>query len=127
MNRGKQLKILIADDSVVLLKKYEISFKKYFSKVLTAKDGIEAYRLYNKEAPHIVLLDIHMPRLNGLEVLKRIREIDKKTKVIILSGDNERDLILDAINYGVSGYFIKPIARMEMKETLKRIVENIES
>ncbi len=127
LQEGNGLKILIADDESALLKKYEIYLQKYFGEVFTAKDGLEAYLVYNDKSPHIVLLDVNMPRLNGLEVLKKIRQKDTKTEVVILSGHNEKERILEAIHHGISGYFIKPIGREELKGILAKIIENLKS
>ncbi len=59
--------------------------------MLTASDGEEAVRTVKAEQPHVILLDLRMPRMSGLEVLRRVREIDHEVGVIMVTGVNEEE------------------------------------
>ena len=74
------LKILVVDDNEELLKLYSIFLKRY--EVILAKDGKEGVELYKKYKPDIVIMDIKMPVMDGVEATKKIKEYDKNAKVI---------------------------------------------
>ncbi len=102
-------KVLVVDDepeAVELLTEF-LSSKGY--EVLTATSGEEALRRVKEERPHLVLLDIQMPKMNGLEVLRRIREIDPEMGVIMATGVNEEDVGRKALELGAFDYIVKPL------------------
>ncbi len=102
-------KVLVVDDepeAVELLTEF-LSSKGY--EVLTATSGEEALRRVKEERPHLVLLDIQMPKMNGLEVLRRIREIDPEMGVIMATGVNEEDVGRKALELGAFDYVVKPL------------------
>ena len=71
---------------------------------------LEKYKEHNID---LILTDIHMPKKNGLEMVKNIRETNKEIPILILSAYNESRFFLDSIKYGVDGYIVKP---MEMTQ-----------
>ncbi|MBI3007500.1 MAG: response regulator [candidate division NC10 bacterium] len=102
-------KVLVVDDepeAVELLVEF-LSSKGY--EVLTATSGEEALRRVKEDRPHLVLLDIQMPKMNGLEVLRRIREIDPEMGVIMATGVNEEDVGRKALELGAFDYIVKPL------------------
>jgi len=102
-------KVLVVDDepeAVELLTEF-LSSKGY--EVLTATSGEEALRRVKEDRPHLVLLDIQMPKMNGLEVLRRIREIDPEMGVIMATGVNEEDVGRKALELGAFDYIVKPL------------------
>ena len=102
-------KVLVVDDepaAVELLVEF-LSTKGY--EVLTATSGEEALRRVKEDRPHLVLLDVQMPKMNGLEVLRRIREIDPEMGVIMATGVNEEDVGRKALELGAFDYIVKPL------------------
>jgi len=73
-----------------------------------AEDGIEAVEKYKQLKPDIVILDITMPEMNGVEALKRIKEIDEKAKVIICSALGQQDMVAQSVEYGAKEFIVKP-------------------
>lgn len=83
------------------------------------EDGLD--KLKQKESFHILILDLRMPAMNGIELLDRIRKIDKDVAVIILTAYPSLESATDAINLDVSAYMQKPFAGEEMRETIARV------
>ena len=101
--------VLIVDDSNfmrTLLK--DMLEKSKFNVVTEAKDGYEAIKKYKEFSPDIVLLDMTMPRLNGLGALKEIKKYDSNATVIMCSALGTRYLVMEALNNGAKGFIIKP-------------------
>jgi DNA-binding response OmpR family regulator len=101
-------RILVVDDEpegVELLQEFLVA-KGY--EVLTASDGEEALRRVKEERPHVILLDVRMPRMNGLEVLKRVREMDHEVGVIMVTAVNEEETGHQALQLGAFDYITKP-------------------
>jgi CheY-like chemotaxis protein len=102
-------RILVVDDepdAVELLQEFLVG-KGY--EVLTASDGPEALRKVTEERPHLILLDVRMPDMNGLEVLRRVREIDKEVGIIMVTAVNEEETGRQALQMGAFEYITKPI------------------
>ena len=103
-------KILTVDDEMGI----DSFFYEFFSarnyEVLNAQSGKEAIEIVKKEKPRIVLLDINMRGMNGIETLKKIKEIDKDVVVIMVTGVKDDDVINEALSAGASDYITKPLS-----------------
>ena len=111
-------KVLVVDDepeAVELLVEF-LSSKGY--EVLTAADGEEALRRVREDRPHLVLLDIRMPKMSGLDVLRRIREIDAEMGVIMVTAVNEEDVGRQALELGAFDYIVKPLDLKYLERSL---------
>lgn len=111
-------RILVVDDepdAVELLQEFLI-VKGY--DVITASDGEEALRQVKEHRPHLVLLDVRMPRMNGMEVLKRVREIDREVGVIMVTAVNEEDTGREALKMGAFDYITKPLDFQYLERSL---------
>ncbi|MDR2902936.1 MAG: response regulator, partial [Clostridiales bacterium] len=91
-----------------------------------ARDGAEAIEQIKSRPPDIVITDIKMPRVNGIEVARFVREHCPKTKVIILSGHADFEYARSALVYGVSDYVVKPVAKEVLLATVKKLAGEIE-
>lgn len=103
-------KIIIVEDDTFLSKMYyeKLSLENIFQ-VFTAESGRRALELIQKEAPNLVLLDVMLPDVNGIQVLKEIKK-DKKLSsvhILMLSNLNEKEYISEALDLGADGYLIK--------------------
>ena len=87
-----------------------------------ANDGIECLELLKKIVPQVLLLDIDMPKMNGLEVLEKIRENKIEVKVIILTVHNEIEYLLKAVNIGIDGYMLKDSESAELKKAIFSVI-----
>ena len=102
-------KILVVDDEKVIgdaLSKF-LARKGYH--VTTAQSGEEAIEKVKKEKPHMILLDIMMPGMSGVETLKRIKEIDKEVGIVMITAVNEDDIGRKCMELGAYDYIIKPL------------------
>jgi DNA-binding response OmpR family regulator len=103
------MKILVVDDELLICEFLDEFLSQKGYQVITVTDGEEAIKRFEKDKPHIVLLDIKMPGVSGIEVLHRIKEIDTKTVVIILTAIVDPDIVQNIQKMGVNDYLVKPI------------------
>lgn len=101
--------ILVVDDDNTLLKFFKIHLNKFFSKVIVVKNAKEAIESLREKTIDLVITDINMPRMDGFQLLKRVRKHDNAIPVLLISGalldENEETLVLDA-----DGYLRKPFS-----------------
>lgn len=110
--------ILVADDEINILNLYKIRLAKQGFNVLTALDGEKALDVFYNNKIDLVILDIMMPKLNGLEVIKDIRANGYRTPSIIVSARGELNSKIQGFNNGIDDYIIKPF---EFEELVIRI------
>ena len=121
----KNLKVLIVEDEQNLAKLLQKSIQDMFYKVIIAKDGIEGFKKYQTFKPDLIISDILMPNLDGLEMSKQIRFENSEIPIIILSAHSEKERLLMAIDLHINKYFIKPFDIEEFIEFLKLTSKNI--
>ncbi len=122
-------KVLIADDEPKIrqgLKKTLESFSMPLSVCAEAKNGMEALKKAKEQQPDILLVDICMPRLSGIQFLEELKGLSLECRVIIISGFHEFAYAKQAITLGVSHYLLKPIAEEELKSALSSVVKELE-
>jgi DNA-binding NtrC family response regulator len=101
-------RILIVDDEVDLLDMLTTYFLGSNYEVDTATNGTDALAAVARQRPNVVLLDIHMPRMNGVEALKAIMKMDQSIAVIMVTGNLDLAVTVEAIRNGAFGYVPKP-------------------
>ena len=111
--------VLIADDDTELRELVAEYLAGHGFHILQATNGLEALLCVKRERPHAVLLDINMPRLGGLEALKRIRAFAPSTRVVVYSGMLEPDVKRQAIAFGAVAVFAKPAALEDLRLALE--------
>lgn len=121
----KNLKVLIVEDEQKLAKLLQKSIQDMFYKVIIAKDGLEGFKKYQTFKPDLIISDILMPNLDGLEMSKQIRLENSEIPIIILSAHSEKERLLMAIDLQINKYFIKPFDIEEFIEFLKLTSKNI--
>jgi len=84
-------------------------------------DGKEAISLYQKESPMVVFMDINMPNMNGLEALKRIKEIDTQSKIIMITGNSSGDIEKELEALGATATIIKPFSIEKMIKVFEEV------
>lgn len=115
LNPGRT--VLIVDDEQVIRDFFASTLTEY--KVLTAANGEEGLSVIKKEKPDLVLLDIRMPGIDGIETLKQIKQISKDTAVIMLSAHGTLETNLEAARLGAYGSIAKPFDLSDMKSVIK--------
>lgn len=99
----------------------------YVNQVITAQDGREALELYKLYKPSILLLDICMPKLDGLELLKIIREEDIHTPVIIMTAHTEKEYLLSAVELYITKYLVKPFDKNALLDALNACLRMLQN
>ena len=123
------LKVFLVEDEVVMRNgiKNNIPWEQEgFEFAGEASDGELAYPLIKKEKPDILITDIRMPFMDGLELSRLVKKELPQIKIIILSGYNEFDYAKTAINIGVTDYLLKPISSAKLLEAVKKVADMIE-
>lgn len=118
-------KILFIEDERMTRENYTAYLKLYFSEVYEAEDGEEAYRLYKEKKPDIMIIDINIPKMSGLELLAKIRENDHKTKAIILTAHTDTSLLLDAVSLKLTKYLVKPVSKKDLIDVLELTIDEL--
>ena len=119
------ISILIAEDEKQLLNSMVEYLELFFENVYTAEDGLSAYEIYEKQKPDIIIADIHMPRLDGLSMIEKIRNKDLQTKIIITSAHSEKEKLMQAIELHLVKYLVKPVQSDKLKEILFSLVDDL--
>ncbi len=115
--------IVIADDSTVVRKKLNMILTQNRHTVLTeATNGVEAIEAYNKLKPDLLTLDIEMPVLNGIDVLKSILSNNPDARIIMVTGADNKERIMEAIKAGAKNYIIKPFEINKMLQVIARVL-----
>jgi len=117
--------ILFVEDEKELRKNYVAYLKMFFEEVYEAEDGEMAYKIYKQKKPHIMIVDINLPDLSGIDLLKRIRENDHTTKVIMLTAYTDKNFLFEAISLKLTRYLVKPISRNELKDALNIVIKEL--
>jgi DNA-binding NtrC family response regulator len=117
--------VLVVDDDPDMLKYTQVLLETEQYEVSTASTGIEALQFVRQgNRPDIVLLDVMMPGLDGLETLERLREAVPEIKVIMLSCLTDTHKVVQAMRLGALDYLAKPLDEVELADTLKRCIES---
>ena len=95
-----------------------------FEKVITAQNGDEGLKKFKKYNPNMVITDVFMPIMNGLDMAKSIKEISKDTPIIVFSTNSEKETLLKAIDVGIDKYVLKPIDLYDFLVTLENVAKN---
>lgn len=114
-------KVLCVEDEACILNNIMESLELFFGKVVGVKDGIEALDEAKSNLYDVIMLDISIPHMDGLEVVKKIREFDKKIPIIILSAHTEQEYLWRAVELKITRYLAKPYD----KNTLIKALEDV--
>jgi len=117
--------ILIAEDESELREQLVESLEFYTDTVYEAEDGAEAWNIYKKYNPDIVMTDINMPKLSGLDLAKKIRADNSKTSIIIVSAYTDTAYLLRAVEMNLVTYLVKPIPIGKLRETILNCISDI--
>jgi two-component system, NarL family, response regulator LiaR len=123
--RREPVRIVIADDHPL----FRVALRQMLDRhselevVGEAKDGEDAIELCRRLEPDLVLMDIRMPRMDGLESTRRIKRQFPKTIILVLTGMVEPDYLSEALKAGVSGYVLKYASAQEISDAVRRVVE----
>lgn len=120
-----KIKLLIVDDQTLMREglKSLLELEEDIEVVGTAKDGVEALSLVCQFLPQVVLMDIRMPNMNGVECTKALKEKYKNIVILALTTFNEEEYIVDILNNGASGYLLKDMDSDKLIDAIKAAVK----
>ena len=121
-------KLLIVDDEYII-RKGIVSFVNFSElniyKVLEASDGKAALEIFKEELPDLILADINMPKINGLEFTAACKAIKPEVKICIVTGYDYFDYAVTALKLGVDDYILKPASKKDISEALGKLIKKI--
>lgn len=115
----KNSSLLLAEDEQNLRESFTKVLLLYVGKVYTAADGEEAFLLYKENHPDIIITDVKMSRLNGVDLIKRIRKENQEIPIIVTSAYTDKDFLLESIKLSLIEYTVKPIRQSELIRILE--------
>ena len=127
INEFKNIKILFVDDEDNIRENAVSYLKRLFDEVYEAKDSLQALEILQNNKPHIMITDINIPGLNGIELIRKIRQNDKNIKIIILSAYTKTDYLLEAVELNLEKYFVKPVTHDRLFPVLSSCVNKLKN
>jgi diguanylate cyclase (GGDEF)-like protein len=121
----KKVNLLYVEDEASVREVYSKIISKTVKNLYIAQNGEEGYEKYLEHQPDMIVTDIKMPKLDGLQMSKKIRETDKNIPIIITSAHNEADFFLESIQIQISGYIIKPVDMDKLFDMLTIQAKNL--
>ena len=116
-------RVLVVDDAAFMRMTLQQALEAHGHIMIgEAEDGVEAIKKFAELKPDVVILDISMPQMNGLETLKRIRILSPDAKVIICSAIGYQGMLAEAIELGASDFIVKPFTAMQLAEAIDKIM-----
>jgi DNA-binding NarL/FixJ family response regulator len=121
----KDIKLIIVDDHDLLREGIcaRLSDVPYIEIIAEGCNGLEAIELCTRMAPDVLLLDISMPEMNGLEAAQRIMSLGLKTRILFLSIFDDNEYIQEALRIGASGFVLKDVSKPEMLNAIRSVAE----
>jgi CheY-like chemotaxis protein len=118
-------KILIIDDSLLSRRMLRKILEEKNHQVIEASDGYSALEIYSLENPHLVMLDLTMPGMNGFEVLKKLKAINSNAKVVVATADIQNQTRKQAIEDGADGFITKPYISQEILDLVNNLTSYV--
>ena len=126
LKKLKEKTILLVEDEIIIRNNIASMLKFFFKEVYIAIDGYDALDKYEQNLPDIVMTDLKMPNMNGLELVEELKMRFSKAYIIIVSAHTDTDLLIDSIHNGVDRYIIKPVIEDELFKAFLSYLEKID-
>jgi YesN/AraC family two-component response regulator len=117
----KNKTILYVEDELDVLDNISELFENYFGKIYTASDGEMGYSIFLEKRLDILFIDIELPKMNGIELIKKIRERDENICIVVVSAYTKNDYFLDCAGLKIDKCIIKPFTTKKINELLKHL------
>ena len=120
------INVMLTDDHVLIREgiKHLLEFDGSIKVIEEANDGVECLEKLRKVTPDVLLLDINMPNMNGIEVLEELRNNNSSVKVLMLTVHSEVEYLVKAVDIGANGYILKDSGSVELKKAINAIVND---
>ena len=123
----KNKSALYVEDEPDVLQNISTLLRSFFGRFYTAADGMEALELFENHKIDLLLVDIELPKLNGIELIKEIRKSDPEVLVVIISAYTKTDYLLESVELGLTKYIVKPLTSKKIHELLDAVNEHFSS
>lgn len=126
MANNKDISVLIVDDNDMTRETLRVILRSDdYNVVGEATDGDVALDLVSKLKPNIILLDVIMPKVSGIEALKSIRLISPDVAILMVTANKDQETVTEAVKAGISGYIIKPFNAKKVLDTVQQVAAKI--
>ena len=126
MVSNKDISVLIVDDNDMTRETLRVILRSDDYNVIgEATDGDIALEMVTKLKPNIVLLDVIMPKVNGIEALKNIRLVAANVSILMVTANKDQETVAEAVKAGISGYIIKPFNAKKVLDTVQQVAAKI--
>ncbi len=120
------ISVLVVEDEPEILKSLVQILSRMVENVYSAKNGIEAFECYHREMIDLIISDIDMPQMSGIELLKLVRQVDRRLPFILSTGLKSLDILTEAIEHGISAFLPKPLQLKDLISKVEDIAQNKE-
>jgi DNA-binding response OmpR family regulator len=121
----KSSSLLLVEDEISLRDSFSKLLSLYVDKIYHASDGEEAYKIYSSMQPNIIITDVKMPKLNGIDLIKKIRKENQSIPIVITSAYTDSKFLLEAIKLSLVEYVVKPMKESQLNRVLSSIAKNL--
>lgn len=126
VGKCKQLKLLYVEDDSMARNSTKVVFERFFGEVVEAVDGVEALEKFKNSDFDVIISDINMPKMDGIDLLKRVKEVCSNTPFLLISAHNETSYFTDSISNGVDYFIVKPLDEKQLSKALNIAVNKID-
>ena len=119
------LTLLYVEDEIQTIQSIDFFLKRLFKEVFIAQDGEEALSLFSEKKPDVVILDISIPKIDGLKVASKIRKENSEIPIIFITAHSESEKLLKAINLQTYSYLVKPIRVDELNNIILKCIKSV--
>ena len=124
LDKLSSYRALYVEDEAGIAKNIGEILEGLFAQVYVGENGLDGLRLYKAHKPDLIITDIVMPKLNGLDMIKKIRLQDKQTSIIIVSAHTDLPSMLQAVELGLLKYIVKPITQTKLIDALCHFMQS---
>jgi len=126
MSIAYQYTLLFVDDDEIIRTNYSAGLQKDFPTVYLASNGQEAFEIYTHKNIDIIISDLDMPIMDGVALVQKIRQTNKKIPIILLTSYSDSQTLLSVVDQKITAYLIKPIKKLELKSALKKAINELD-
>lgn len=120
------MKIMLVDDSRTIRNIQKNVLKQLgHDEIIEAEDGVQALDKFNEDRPDLMLVDWNMPNMDGITLVRKVRELDKAVPIIMCTTEAEKSRVLEAVKAGVNNYIVKPFTVESLGEKISQTMDKI--
>ena len=123
----KNKSVLYIEDELDVLKNISTILRSFFDKFYIAADGESGYQLFLEKEVDMLLVDIELPKMNGIELIKKVRKTNQTIPIIVISAYTKTDYLLESIELNIDKYIVKPLTSKKIHQLLSRLNEDFSS